>query len=380
LAIAAGVVGACSAIDNEDDSNSSAAGLNGSGNGSGGGLLTTGSAGSSTGGACAGEDFTADELPLDMYIMLDQSGSMSDANKWGAVTSALTQFVQSSDTVGIGVGLGYFPIATGTQCPLQCLSNAECGSCGPCFQPVPQIPGFCMNAGGDSCDINDYATPEVPIAVLPGVANAIVGSMSGHGPSGGTPTSAAIDGAITYARAYAQATPQHVVIAVLATDGDPTSCDTNLGNIQAIAANGVNGSPSIMTFVIGVGGSLSNLNAIAQAGGSGSAFLVDTNSNVTQQFIDALNQIKGAALGCTYSIPVPTMGNPDYDSVNVYYNGQPIPKVAGASACPTNGNGWYYDDPTNPTKITLCDATCATVTGDDTATVSIKLNCPSIVE
>jgi len=74
------------------------------------------------------------------------------------------------------------------------------------------------------------------------------------------------------------------------------------------------------------------------------------------------------------------MGNPDYDSVNVYYNGQPIPKVAGASACPTNGNGWYYDDPTNPTKITLCDATCATVTGDDTATVSIKLNCPSIVE
>jgi hypothetical protein len=389
LAVPMAIAGACSAgNDNDDSGDTEGAGLSGAG--TGGGLITTGSAQGGNGASCAGTEYTADELPLDMYIMLDQSGSMADAvqggDTWTAVTGAIGTFVNSPGATGIGVGIQYFPKSTGQMCPTQCFTNNDCGVCGPCFAPVPNFPGICMNAGGDSCMVADYATPEVPIALLPGAAQSIVNSMAGHGPSGGTPISAALDGAIQYAKSYAMSTPNHVVIAVLATDGDPTSCDTNLANIEAIAANGVNGFPSILTFVIGVGASLTSLDGIAQAGGTGSALIVDTTQNVNQQFLDALNQIKGAALGCVYAIPAPTMGDPDYGSVNVVYtpggatDGTIIPKVSSASACPPNGDGWYYDDNQNPTQIILCDATCAKISGDDMAKISIELGCATVVE
>lgn len=391
-AAAALVWAACSASNSDDDESSES----GSGAGSGqGGLDFTGSGGgdtgSSSGGACAGEDYTAEEQPLDMYIMLDQSGSMdgttASGTRWSEVTGALSAFMAQPATAGIGVGIQYFPIETGLMCPLTCFSDIDCGSmCGPCFGALPQFnfPGFCMNAGSSSCDVMDYATPEVPIQVLPGVATAINTSMAAHGPSGNTPTSAALDGAISYARSWASATPGHVVIAVLATDGDPTDCDTDLNNIQAIAANGVAGTPSILTFVIGVGSSLQNLNAIAQAGGSGQAFIVDTNQNVEQQFLDALNQIKGSVLGCTYAIPLPTSGQPDYNQVNVEYtpsggSPQTIPFVGSAAACPGDGNGWYYDDPQNPTQIILCDGICQTVSADDMGSIKIRLGCATLV-
>jgi len=61
--------------------------------------------------------------------------------------------------------------------------------------------------------------------------------------------------------------------------------------------------------VIGVGSALSNLNQIAQAGGTNSAFIVDTNGNVGQQFIEALNAIRGAALACEYLIPSRRVGS-----------------------------------------------------------------------
>ena len=50
---------------------------------------------------------------------------------------------------------------------------------------------------------------------------------------------------------------------------------------------------------------------------TGSAFVVDTTQNVNQQFLDALNKIRGAALGCSYLIPLPDGGTPDFAAVNV---------------------------------------------------------------
>jgi hypothetical protein len=137
--------------------------------------------------------------------------------------------------------------------------------------------------------------------------------------------------------------------------------------------------------VIGVGTLLTDLNAIAAAGGTQQAFIVDTNQNVSQQFLDALNAIKGTALGCTYSIPDPDMGDPDYNAVNVEYlpgNGSPsklIAKVNSAAAC-GNGDGWYYNDNANPTQIILCDATCNDVSADDSGTINIVLGCATVVK
>jgi hypothetical protein len=226
----------------------------------------------------------------------------------------------------------------------------------------------------------------VAIAPLPGVAGALIASIDKHGPTGGTPTSAALQGAIDHAKGWSTQNPNHVVIDVLATDGEPSGCDTDLNHINAIAAAGASGTPKILTFVIGVGSSLTALNGIAAAGGTGQALIVDTNQNVNQQFLDALNKIRGAVLSCSYIIPTPTMGTPNFNSVNVQYSpgggGAPmvLPKVKDKASCPGAGNAWFYDDNAAPKQILLCDATCTTVSADTKGQIDILLGCATIAQ
>jgi hypothetical protein len=373
----------------------------GSGNGSGahgstgeGGLFQSGSSGAGLSGAgggdsCAATGFKAEQVPLDMYIMFDQSGSMDDTagntTKWKAITGALQTFMAQPGAVGIGVGIQYFPLSTGGGggvCPASCASDADCAPCaGTC------LPFFGCIAGtaDDSCNAADYAKPDVEIAPLPGVTNAILQSIQKHGPTGGTPTSAALQGAIGHAREWALAHPDHVVIDVLATDGDPSSCDTDLANINAIAANGANATPKILTYVIGVGQSLSALNGIAAAGGTGQAFLVDANQNASDQFLQAMNAIRGAALACAYLIPQPPAGQEiDYNAINVQYTpdgGMPIiiPQVKAPISCPADGLAWYYDNPAKPKQIILCSSSCDKISVDKKAKVDVLVGCATVV-
>jgi hypothetical protein len=225
--------------------------------------------------------------------------------------------------------------------------------------------------------------PAVEIAPLAAAqVSALTTSINGHGPTTNTPTGPALQGAINHSKAWAMAHPTHKVAVVFATDGDPTECDPmDIPSIANIAQAGVNGNPSVPTFVIGVGPSLSSLNAIAQGGGTGSAFLVDTGGNVVQQFQAALAAIQDSALGCEYTIPQPAQGMLDYGKVNVQYtpgNGgmaQLIGNVANAAACDPATGGWYYDNPAMPTKIILCDKQCTTVSADASGKVDILLGC-----
>jgi hypothetical protein len=96
---------------------------------------------------CLGETRQAEAIDLDMYLMLDLSGSMLDplpaapraTTKWDAVRSSLESFVQAPDTSGIGIGLQYFPQAN-AGVPFACASNADCGS-GACTSSL------CVEAG-----------------------------------------------------------------------------------------------------------------------------------------------------------------------------------------------------------------------------------------
>jgi hypothetical protein len=402
--IAAASSAACSATSNPSNGFTTGAGGNTSGPGAGGssnsngpgaggddvfdaGLPPDGSIEDS--GSCAAESKKAEQLPLDMYIMLDQSGSMTDSvsgggTKWDAVTGAFKTFVNQPGTAGIGVGIQYFPLIPGGQsCSPTCATDADCGAFGPCFIGICF---GCATSSSDSCVSADYATPDVEIAALPGVAGAFINSINTHSPKTNTPTSAALQGAIDHAKAWGLKNPDHVVIDVLATDGDPTECDTDLNNINAIAAAGVSGMPKVLTFVIGVGTSLTALNGTAAAGGTGQAFIVDTNQNVNQQFLDALNKIRGAALSCNYLIPVPTKGNPDFNSVNVQYTPGGggavvvLPKVKDKASCPGNGDAWYYDNNTTPKEIRLCDATCTKIAADAQGQIDILLGCATIAQ
>jgi Mg-chelatase subunit ChlD len=434
------------------------AGNNGASTGGGLNIITPGTAGGdgSSGGngpimdACAAHVTSAQPIPLDIYIMLDTSGSMLDktaakTTKWAAVKAALESFLQDKSSAGLGVGLQFFPL-TNPKLPASCSSNADCGDSAPCFlkvcdnnsapcdkdadcadlfgdgtciplgqcstdpnqncaplgkrcgrtgtgQCVALTSSVCVNT--ESCDAAVYATPASPIASLPNAAAGLIAAIDAKMPDGGTPTAAALSGALQQASAWAKAHPDHRVVAVLATDGLPTSCmPKDIDGVAALAKAGVAATPSISTFVIGVfgkadvvDGAPDNLNKIALAGGTNSAFIVDTQKDVTAQFVSALDTIRGSHLGCEFQIPQPGAGQTlEYAQVNVTYTNAGkssyVYYVGSASACDATSGGWYYDVPPDPpesgtpTKIIACPTTCSTFqAATDQASVGIALGC-----
>jgi hypothetical protein len=343
----------------------------GGGSGSSGGTFGTGNKDAgvtaiSPDAACASSSQQGEQQALDAYMMLDYSGSMIGP-KWTGVTAAINSFVKQP-TTGISVGLQYFG-----------LSDPDSG----------------LSLGGlipivDSCDPAVYAKPAIEIAPLPGVAAAITQSLAMHTtPDTSTPTPPALQGAIDHASAWAKTHSSDVTIVILATDGEPSECGAAgstaslLSQVEAIAAAGVAATPKVLTFVIGVGSDLTSLNGIASAGGTGSAFIVDTSMDVSTQFLAALDKIRGSALGCQYKIPAPKTGSVNYSQVNVQFTATGgkavlVPQVADKTHCPASGNAWYYDNPSTPTEILLCTTTCGTVSAG--GELDVLTGCQTVLE
>ncbi len=360
-------------------SGASAAGGTGAGQSSGGlsGLDAGGGGGGDASNVCAGDFVEAHPTPLNVLILLDQSSSMASNSRWQKVTSAIRNFTQASDSAGIRVALTYFAKTRA------CQSNSDCqhflGKCGG--------DGFCTF--DDLCTAADYETPEIDFSELPAAASSIATSLSGHSPLYNTPTPPALEGALNHARGYATAHPDEAVVVVLATDGLPDSLPCNIDNkslpeVVNIAQAGLQASPSIPTYVIGVGNQLTQLNAVAQAGGTGSAYLVDQGAQAEQQFLDAMNKIRGdAALPCEYLIPESTTGAPlDYHKVNVVHTpdgaaANTLLGVTDQSACA--GGGWYYDDPSAPTRIQICPSSCQQLSAGG-GSVEIQLGCETRIK
>jgi len=213
-------------------------------------------------------------------------------------------------------------------------------------------------------------------------------------PEGRTPTAPALQGALDQARAWAPEHPDHKVVAVLATDGLPTECaPTDIGQVAAIAGSG--GGVQIPVFVIGVftpedTESPANLNAIARAGGTGQAFIVPTNGDVTKEFLAALDSVRGSALlACELQVPPGDgasaldyfqvnlqMSPPSGDSKQLVY----VQSAAGCSGAP--GVGWYYDvDPAAqaPTKIIVCPDVCSSFQASPGAKINLQIGCKTII-
>jgi hypothetical protein len=89
-------------------------------------------------------------------------------------------------------------------------------------------------------------------------------------------------------------------------------------------------------------------------------------------------------LPCTYDIPDPGQGEVlDPNRVNFIYQSstgsdETIVRVDGSGSCA--GDGWYYDDPANPTQILLCPQTCSTLEADAEGDVEIQFGCATIVD
>ena len=132
--VCGGVVAACSGSGGKasfddpkgqgTDKADGSAGGGGPGDPGGGGGTFGDDAGGGGDASCAAESSKAKQQPLDIYIMLDQSGSMTEmvaggGTKWTAVSTALKTFVGQPSLAGVGVGLQYFglPPSGGSMCP-----------------------------------------------------------------------------------------------------------------------------------------------------------------------------------------------------------------------------------------------------------------------
>jgi hypothetical protein len=310
--------------------------------------------------SCISGSRTIGQTPIALYFTLDKSRSMraivtgSTMTRWDAVSAALRTFIDSPLSAGLGAGVAFFPRTTAQ--------------------------------GADYCSTADYAFPVVPIGTLPGVAPSILQALKVQTLSLGTPTTPALDGAHVYARSRQVAEPDLTVAVVLVTDGAPRNCNSTVSGTSAVAASAASGTPPIKTYVLGVGPNLANLNAIAQAGGTTQAYLVESAGE--QTLLAALEAIRTSALACEYVFP-DTGGNPpDFEiarvSTRIGADGPAteVARVANAEAC-RGGPGWFYDNPVppanpRPTKVLLCPVSCNYLVQGIGNHLDVDIGCPPL--
>lgn len=296
---------------------------------------------------CVGEMYVGETIPLDIYIMFDQSGSMLTPDQGGvtridAVRKAVGEFLTDPASTGLSVGIGYFG-----------------------YEPIGQT----------TCSPADYEKADVPVGLLPDNAQAIIDSLAKRQPTGETPSGAAIRGACTYGSQWKKDHPGREVVLLMVTDGKPEApvtcgnsgtgpCCPTLPDAVKAASDCRTGDPGLKTFVLGVGPLLDNLGQIAVAGGTDHAYLV-SGGDVSQQVVDALNKIRSAAqIPCELHLPAPPAGQTlDPTRVNIVYttsacDAQTIYYEDSVAACDAAKGGWYFDDPAAPQKVHLCPKTC----------------------
>lgn len=311
---------------------------------------------------CVSEGKQAVAKPVDLFILLDQSGSMTlEGNRWQPVTDALKAFVSDPTLSGLGVGLQYFPRnATKVEDPV-------------------------------ICEPGTYVTPEVPIGPLPQNNAAILASVDGHfftaaegrDPAHwGTPTKPALEGVLQHLRQWVAQNPERTPVVLLATDGQPSKfCAGNdIAGIAQVIASAAQAPNPIKTYVVGIG-ALESLDVLAQAGGTQrGAFIVDgTGSKTQEQLAAVLQEIRGLTLPCSYGIPTPASGQVDPSRVNVAFSEPQVtpvvfPQVQSVADCRAGESNWYYDSPGTPTEVRLCPHACNAI-NNRAGQVDIQFGC-----
>jgi len=403
---------------------------------------------------CVVFDSEAAVAPLDLFFMLDSSGSMDfetqqpGLTKWQAIRNAFQAFATDPLSQGIGVALSFFPIidftepelcsAVGPLCgtPSNCVDISVCstgfnlcdtdqdcidagfpqdtcvpyGICqnAPQFGCLPTDPSFnCQSGTGPciqgglcwdhfTCDAGPYQSPIFGVAELPAGAATFINTIDGKTPDGATPTLPALQGAVDGAVSWANANPSHSVIVVLTTDGLPTVCDPDIEGpdptlaIQNLAnAAAVGAAQDVPTWVIGVFApdeaveATPNLDAIAVAGGTDEAFIIDSSGSVTQDFIAALNEVRANALSCEFQL-LPGGDPLDWEDVWIRVTDNSmnelwIPRVDDEASCDAVTGGFHYDVAVGmgqtPSRIILCAASCAIINENPDQTIEVFSTC-----
>ena len=220
------------------------------------------------------------------------------------------------------------PIGTRCAAGQTCQPVGYCSSSGAaCIERRPGLPDGGRHLRGVDQDLQQRrrsppsattrATKRRRCAIdaLPMAQPALTRALNRKEPTGGTPMGPAIRGVLKHLQARQQANPGRKVALILASDGLPGGCTRN--DIPSIAMDlnaAFMATPSIPTYVIGVfsptelARAQPQLDQLAMGGGTNTAFVLTANDDLNMRLLEALNQIRGAALACEYQIPAPDEG------------------------------------------------------------------------
>jgi len=330
---ATGAGGASSGTSNVD-------GLTGGGDGAGGQQV------------CKAEVATAQQIPLNLLIVLDRSASMSHG-EWSGVMAALDTFFSAPTSDGVEIGLNFFP-KTGV-------------------------------TASEACDSFLYDEPLIPFGKLPSHYGTLLSGLAQQHPAGSTtPTWGALKGSLLSAVALQDARPNEKVALVLASDGKANGCQSPYNEVIELAklaasARNYNG---VETYTIAMkGASLAELDQIAQAGGTAHSYDV---TNDVSQFAARMTEIRNAADSCDYLIP--TSSTEEFDALALNVRFAPdgaafstIPHAESPFGCGMDP-GWYYDHPSHPTRVRLCPKSCSILRQAPAPEVVLEFGCPTVIK
>lgn len=341
-------------------------GSTGAGAASGGGLrgggTSTGAGGmrdpSVDGRNCGVTSQGAQNLPPDVLIVLDRSGSMANQfddtqcpggggvcmDKWTAMLAALNQLVTQTNTT-VNWGLKYFPSAGGG------------------------------GGGNNNCNVGNGA--DVGVAAMR--AGAIGTNLGMAAPGGRTPTRAGMNAGVAYLMGLTDNNPKFIL---LATDGLPNCApggggmaNDEMGAIQSVTDAATAGIP---TFVVGIGntgGAEATLSSMAMAGGKAQAaapFYYPANN--AAELAAVLGMIGGQVASCNFVLSPPP---PVPENINILADGTKVPKDT------NNANGWNYNGTCTTSSVqcsvTLYGSYCDRFTGGMINSVTSVYGCPGII-
>ena len=326
---------------------------------------------------CAEQTQEAEQTKIDLFILLDKSGSMTkqknlgtEVDRWTPVTTSLMAFLESTKLRGINVGLQFFPRdATKRSDPKICQEGTY---------EEPEVAFTPLSTGAGA--IRDAIT-----------RNNFTAAQSDDAPHWGTPTRPAVEGSFRYLDDWADANPDRQQIVILATDGEPIKfCNENeIADIASFLQDKRNGGRPRRPTWWALATCLACRPLPSRAFQGQDAFIVDADGGQKTQdeLTEALESIQERLeLPCRYNLPA--QGVDPYDQFNAVVrlnqlDGNVVElneRIGDESDCGATPRGWYFDDNGVPSEIRFCSESCEIARSRTVEKVEISFRCQAAVE
>lgn len=318
---------------------------------------SSGTSGQTTGAVCAADVIGTRLSPVNLFLMVDRSGSMTQNNKWQQAVGALRSFLRDPESAGLRVALRFFS----DDQPMVGCTMQGC-SIDACAVPLVDVRELAPESG--SADVQEVA---------------LVGALERTFPRSGlgTPIYPALGGALSWASSYRSEHPDEKAVVVFVTDGEPNGCNQDINDISALSDQALTNF-GILTYAIGLEGSNeAQMDQIGHAGGTDRGIFIGASNNAEVELQQALDSIRGQTMSCDFALPAAKDGKTvDTNQVNVSLQNSggavELYQVDSAADCAGQA-AWYYDDAAAPSRIHLCPSACETA--GETSEVSVQMGC-----